>query len=683
MRRGWLTAAMLVCTATAQAEVVRVEVRSRTPFAEGRTFGDVGAYEKITGVVHYALDPKHPANRAVVDLDLAPVNAEGRVECSADFQILAPKDEGRGNGTLFYDVNNRGNKLAIGMFNRSPVADADELAKPELNGFLMRRGYTVVWSGWIGELLPGGERLLLKPPPALTNGQSLRGRVRFEFSVDAKTKSAPISRRDGHGSYPPTLVGEITATLTMRRHEADPRIEIPRDKWRLQRMPIPASSGGVAGSLPQIRCELLEGTFEPGALYEVIYEAEGALVMGTGLTGVRDLIAFLRYELDPTKNPLARKDGLPRYRHALAFGVSQSGRFLRHFLWQGFNEDERGRVVFDGLMPHVAGGGIGFFNHRFAQPTRHNGQHEDHAYPCDVFPFEYGVAKDPYSGATDGLLAKAGARAPKVMHTQSAAEYWHRSGSLVHTDGLGERDAEIPANVRIYAFGGTQHGPAPFPPERGIGVHPANPGDYRPFLRALLDDLHAWVKDGKEPPASVYPRIADRTLIAPAAASRAFPKIPGVTHPEAIQQPPYADYGPEARTRFILSGDPPKVTGAYRVLVPAYDIDGNDLGMLLPVEVAVPLATFTGWNLRRPGIGGDGSLANLLGSYLPFPATEAERAKSGDPRRSLAERYGSHAKYVGAFRDAADRLVERRLLLPEDARRLVDTRDRFRKGFAK
>jgi hypothetical protein len=355
---------------------------------------------------------------------------------------------------------------------------------------------------------------------------------------------------------------------------------------------------------------------------------------------------------------------------------------LRHLLWQEFNEDEKGRMVFDGLIPHVAGGGLGFFNHRFAQPTRHNGQHEDHLYPADIFPFTYGVQLDPFTTRSGSILGvHRDKRLPRIMHTQSAAEYWHRSGSLVHTDPIGYKDAAIPANVRIYAFGGTQHGPASDPPARGIAQNLANPGDYRPFLRALLDALDAWVKEDKEPPASAYPKIKDKTLVDWDQQSTGFPSIPGVRYPEVIQQPVFADYGPEFGSKGIIRNEPPVVRGKYVVLVPKNGPDGNDLGCLLPPEVAVPLATYTGWNLRRKDVGAENMLASLLGSYIPFAKTKTERMQSGDPRASIDERYGSFANYVKQFETTCAELQRQRYLLPEDVRRLVAGREKVRGQF--
>jgi hypothetical protein len=650
-------------------------------------FGDAGSYERLIGVARFAIDPKNARNRVIADLDLAPRNAEGKVEFESDVFMLAPRDPARGNGAIFYDVNNRGNKVALGMFLRG-IGDKERNnpgSKASAgDGFLFRRGYTVVWCGWIGELLPGEHRLLLRAPRATKGGQPIRGLVRYEMETDKPAESLPLSRRDGHGSYSPTEHGEANGVLTWRLREADPRVPIPREQWRLERMPIPTAANGVPGTLGQIRMHLAGG-FRPGYIYELIAEAEGPIVQGTGYAATRDLISFLRYDASP-RNPLRNSDGKPAINRAHGFGVSQSGRFLRNFLYLGFNVDEANRQVFDGVMPHVAGGGLGFFNHRFAQPTRHNDQHEEHLYPADYFPFTYGGSVDPFSGRTDGILHRLAAEdaksPPKIMHTQSAAEYWHRSGSLVHTDPLSKKDADIPANVRIYAFGGTQHGPGKDPPERGNGDNLLNPGDYRPLLRALLDALDAWVRDGTAPPPSRYPRIDEGTLVNWTQADSGFPAIPGVRYPEVIQRPVVLDFGPEFLTRGIITIEPPRIKDHYVVRVPKCGPDGNELGTLLPPEVAVPLATYTGWNLRRREVGAEGELLTLAGSYFPLPRTRAERLTNGDPRASIEERYGSFEKYRQQFAATCEEMVRKRYLLPEDAERLVKSREQQRKRFA-
>lgn len=654
-----------------RAEVVALEIQRREPYAAGKAFGDVGMYEKIAGVARFAVDPKHPRNRVIIDLDRACINDNGKVEFAADFYLLAPKDPAKGNGAIFYDVNNRGNKLALRFFNNAP--GGNDLDKPgsEGDGFLFRRGYAVLWCGWIGELLPGEGRLLLQAPSIGDKAKPLRGIVRHEMSTDAPADSLPLARREGHGSYVPTPDKLDDAVLTWRMRESDPRVAIPRGQWSLEIRKIPEVKQGVPGTLPQVRLKLAGG-FRPGYLYEFIAECEGPIVQGVGFAAVRDLVSFLRHDASE-KNPLRNADGKPVIQRAHGFGVSQSGRFLRNLLYLGFNTDEAGRIVFDGLMPHVAGGGLGFFNHRFAQPTRFAGQNEDHLYPVDYFPFTYGPATDPFMKRTDSILRpEASAKvSAKVMHTQSAAEYWHRSGSLVHTDPLGAKDADIPENIRIYAFGGTQHGPAGFPPAKGIADNLTNPGDYRPMLRALLDALDRWVTEGKAPPPSMYPRIDKKTLVSWRQESSGFPALPGVRYPEVIQEPPALDYGSRFLKEGIITQEPPRVLGKYVVLVPRSDKDGNDLGTLLPPEVAVPRATYTGWNLRRRDAGAEATLANLLGSYIPFAKTKAERLATGDPRLSLEERYGDLEGYRKQFAEACQAMVRDGYLLEEDMRRFV------------
>jgi hypothetical protein len=657
--------ALLVAAGSSRAELVELQVRHREPFAGGKPFGQAGPYEKLVGVARFEVDPARARNRVIVDLGLAPRNGRGKVEFESDVCILMPKDPARGNGAILYDVNNRGNKLALRFFNNAPGGNDPTSAADAGDGFLFRRGYTVVWCGWIGELLPGGGRLLLRAPVASEGGRPVRGVVRYETGTDTPAETLPLSRRDGHGSYSPTPKGEAEGVLTWRLREADERVPIPRGQWSLRRVPITQPTEGVRGTLEQVRLRVAGG-FRPGYLYELVCEAEGPVVQGLGFAAVRDLVAFLRHDAGDG-NPL-RRGGRPVIARAHAFGVSQSGRFLRQLLHEGFNVDEAGRKVFDGLIPHVAGGGLGFFNCRFAQPTRHNGQHEDHLYPADRFPFTYGDSRLAYlrepdgrpvaTGHSDGILRRTAAEdprlLPKVMHTQSSAEYWHRSGSLVHTDPLGTKDAEVPENVRVYAFGGTQHGPAGFPPGRGIADNLLNPADYRPFLRALLDALDAWVRDGTPPPPSVYPRIDRGTLVDWRQQATGFPSLPGVRYPAVIQRPPLADLGPEFASRGLITVEPPRVLGHFVVRVPRSGPDGNDLGTLLPPEVAVPLATYTGWNLRRRGVGAEAMLASLSGSYLPFPKTKAEAQAAGDPRPSVAERYGSFAGYRKRYAAACE-----------------------------
>ena len=656
--------ALTVLTTSSFGEVTKFEIKTREPFAGGRSFGDVGPYDRITGRVYFQIDPKAEANQAIVDLDLAPVNDNGMVEFSSDLDILAPQDLTKARGAALYDVNNRGNKLAVRFFNSG--AGGNDLGTAG-NGFLMRHGWVVVWSGWDGELLPGGGRLQLHAPVTSSGDQVVTGKVRYEISVSENGQSRVSVNGGGHGAYRPVKEALESATLTWRLRPEDPRRPIPRDQFEVYVQNVDTSQ---QGQLPQVDLSLPAG-FQSGYLYELIYEARDPLVHGVTFAAVRDLMASLK---DGTgkNNPLL-SDGKPVVHRNHGFGVSQSGRYLREFLYSGFNADEQGRKVFDGLMPHVAGGGLGSFNHRFAQPTTYNTQHENHQWASDRFPFAYNLQTDPLTKQTDGILKKAEARdvVPFVLHTQSSAEYWHRSGSLVHTDPTSTRDANIPDNVRIYAFGGTQHGPAGWPPSNGSGQTLANPGDYRPFLRGLLTALDEWADGGSPAPKSVYPTIASGTLVDFAQAATGFPQIPGVRYPDVIQQPLALDSGPRWRDQGISDLQPPKILGHYRVLVPASRTDGQERSCLLPPEVAVPVATFTGWNLRAAGSGAQSQLLKLTGSYIPFPVTRFEREWTADPRTSVQETYESLDSYRSRLRETCERLVTDHYLLAEEIGDLV------------
>lgn len=661
-------------SSSAEAAVTRIEVQTRQAYAEGKSFPGVGPYERLTGRVYFEVDPRSPANRPIVDLELAPRNERGLVEFSADFDMLAPKDLSKSNGTLFYDVNNRGRRMCLRMFNEG----ADD--------FLIRKGYTVVWCGWIAEVLPipdetsPGHNLLRMDAPAATVGdQLLTGNVRAEIMINEPATRYSISNRSYLGSHRPTQRGMKEATLTWRLRERDPRVEIPREQWHLEVEDISAPE--YHHCLPKVELVLPAG-LKPGYIYELIYEAQNPVVQGLGFAAIRDLISFLKFNTTEA-NPLNQASGRSAVSRAIGFGISQSGRCLRMLLYQGFNADEKGRQVFEGMIPHVAGGGLGFFNHRFAAPTRYATQHTNHLFPCDYFPFAYAVQTDHLTGKKDGLLVQARAAdvVPKIMHIQNSAEYWNRSGSLVHTDTQGEKDAAIPPEVRIYAIGGAQHGwgDDEKPASSQVGQLPNNPTDYRPHLRAALTTLNDWIKDGTEPPPSVYPRIDQGTLV-PRQETKWQP-LPGVRYPEVIQQAELLDYGPRFFSEGQIDFHPPKRLGGYPVRVPACNRGNNDRGMLQLPAIAVPIATYTGWNLRGQEIGAENEMTMLRGAFLPFQRTEKDRKSIGDPRPALLERYESFEDYLQQFQAAAEELAGQRYLLKEDVPRLIERAKRNRWRF--
>jgi Alpha/beta hydrolase domain len=645
---------------------VRLRIDRREPFAEGITFGEVGSYECLAGHALFAIDPSKPANRTIVDLDHAPRNPGGLVEYSTDVYILKPLEIERGNRRLLYDVNNRGTIRAIQFFNDALQSNQPLTLAHAGNGYLMRRGYTVVASGWQGDILPGEGRLTIQVPIAQENGGPITGVVRTELMADETGVTCfPLSGNDYSSSYEAISLDTRSATFTYREHEADPRQPIPSDAWQFAHL----DSHGQPRPSPW-HCYLPAG-FRPAWLYELIYTAKNSLVMGLGFTGVRDLVAFLLHadaDAEGTANPL-RQGGIG-VDMAYGWGRSQSGRFLREFVYRGFNQDTQGRRVFAGISPHVAGGGRVILNYRFAQPGRHPRQHEDHVYPSDQFPFAYGMLTDPLTGKTDSILHRP-ATDPLVIHTQTASEYWQRRGSLVHTDVLGH---DLPEHecARVFFFASSQHHADPNSgPLRGAYRGVSNPLTTTPLLRALLDALDAWVTHGTPPPASRVPSRAAGTLASVAEVQSRFPQIPGIIFPREPDRLFVQEHGPEFE-RGMIAKEPPEVdtTKEYAVLVPQVDADGNDLAGVRTPHVEVPQATFTGWNLRLPGCA-EQDLASLNGSYLPFAKTAGERSLKGDPRPALQERYRSKVHYVRAIAVAAQRLVEQRLLLEEDADRYV------------
>lgn len=633
---------LLPLAAPAGAEVIRFVVTSREPFGEA-VADKVGPYERIRGRVVYSLDPELEANAAIVDLDRALTNGEGRVEFYGDVEILAPRDLRLAQPTVLYDINNRGRRLWGG------------------EPFFLRRGYVTVSGGWIAEVRVDPRRLRLEAPVAHDDdGVPIVGLVRAEIITETATTRVTISDRN-QLAYEPVLAELPQATLTKRLREADPPQPIPRDAWSFHVVagPREEGSGLIDGAVE------LDGGFEPGWIHELVYTARGSVVQGTGFAAIRDLVSFLRHDRSD-ENPLRSATGEPVARRVIGEGRSQSGRALRMFLHEGFNADEQGRRVFDGAMPVIAGGGQGFFNHRFASPTRTATQHAGHLYPVDVFPFTYGDQKDPFTGRTDGILrrARAAGVVPKVMHLDTSSEYWHRSASLVVTDPTGARDAGLPEEVRVYVFGGAQHSPATGPSERG--QLPPNPTNYRPLQEALFLALDRWITDGAPPPPSVYPRIADGTLTDWRADAAGWQPLPGVRYPEVIQQPERLDYGPAFEAERRIDHHPPLRTGKqYAVRVPAFDADNNEVGVLRLPALAVPVATYTSWNLRNPAIGAEDELLGLAGGYIPFPATETERTAAGDPRSDLAGRYDGFDGYLAQYMAAARRLVAEGYLLEE------------------
>ena len=655
-----LTCCGFLLAVATQAGVVGVEVSSRENLLGGKSFGLAGPYEKITGTVRFAVDPKNSANRIVTDIDLAPRNGDGHVEFSSEFFLLKPTDAGRGNGVLLYEVSNRGRKGMLSFFNFAR-GSLDPLEERHFGDrFLLREGYTLLWLGWQFDppLLP--DLLRLTTPVATQDGQPIRGLVRSDFVVRDRVSSNSLADRN-HVPYPVADPEAPENLLTVRDAVDAERETIPRNRWRFARM----EAGQPIADLGTV---YLEGGFEPGRIYEVVYVAENPPLVGLGPTAVRDAVSHLKYEgsgvLGVPANALDR---------AIGFGISQSGRFLRTFLYYGFNEDERGRIAFDGVISHVAGGGRGSFNHRFAQPSRDAHPFMNFLYPTDIFPFTDRAQRDPETGRRDGILTHHLAREfwPKIFYTNSSYEYWGRAASLIHTDLDGASDIALFENVRIFLFAGTQHGPSGFPPQVTLGQQLANPLDFRWTMRALLQAMQRWAAGQGEPPPSRYPRLDNATLVA--AEQLGFPQIPGVGTSSRVHEAYRVDYGPRFVHEGIVTQEPPKVGRAFPILVPSVDEDGNEVAGVRMPELQAPLATYTGWNLFNEKSGPTHEISSMVGSYIPFARTRAEREARNDPRPSIDERYASRAEYLGRVAEAGLSLIEAGLLLEHDLPAVVQS----------
>lgn len=658
----WTVAALWLIPALAEARITRIEItRVESPTFEGRSFGDVGQYDKLVGVAFGEVDPAHPLNAGIVNLDRAPRNARGMVEYDADVHILKPIDMRRGNRTLFYTVVNRGNAGLTFHIGAGGGNDATTAAHAG-DGFMLERGYTLVKNGWQGDILPGSARMTARFPIATNpDGTPIRKVITAEFVRGTPTFTTPIGEANT-APYLPVEESMAGATLYRRAGPHAPRGVIPRDQWSFARCP-----DGVTMTPSQTDVCLPAG-FSTNFIYELVYEMRDPIVMGLGFAATRDVISFLRYDRSAA-NPLVERNPGGRLknpiRHALGFGSSQSGRYLKDLIYQGFNQDESGRIVFDGAVPHISGSRKTWTNFEFAFPGRFSRSPvENHYAPGDQFPFAYGMLTDPISGKTDGVLRRCreSGACPKLMHWDSSTEAWAARASLVVTDPLGMTDVSIPGDVRIYLFSSTQHGPAGTP-SRGICQQLSNPNQYREIQRALLDGLHAWVTDDRKPPKSRVPRLHDGTLTPSLPqAAMGFPAIPDVRYTGGFNDLFIND---------VNAQPPVHIPGTeYTVLVPRVDEDGNDIGGVRSVTTQAPLGTYTGWNLRRAGFIEDES-CGLTGSYIPFATTKAERLSAGDPRLSLEERYGTHAGYVKAVERAAKRLVHEGFLLEEDADRLI------------
>jgi hypothetical protein len=648
---------------------IELQIAERIPFAADHSFGDVGAYERLSGRAHFAVDPRAAAQQGVVDLEFAPVDDDGLVRFAADFMLLKPREMQRGNRRVFYDYGNRGHKRALQFYNDAAHSNAPITLAHAGNGFLMRRGYTLAWLAWEGDMLPGDGRMVLDVPVATDRGKPITGRIRTEYIAELPGITCfPLSGRIAAHSYPTVSLDTRDALLTRRRYPYDTPEVIPHDQWRFARTEF--GVGGETQSVeravvPSARHIFLPAGFQPGWIYELLYTASDPLVHGLGHIAVRDFVSFLKYDRTEA-NPVS---GIEK---AYAWGRSQTGRCIRDFVYRGFNADPQGRGVFDGVLPHVAGAGRKWLNHRFASPIVSGGQqYEDHFNIADSFPFSYAWSTDHLTGRQDAILKRPDTD-PLVIHTQTATEYWVRRGSLVHTDTQGN-DLMQPDTVRVYCWSSSQHfaDPQAKPPSRGLGQNFSNVVATSMFFRANLDAMDRWASDGTRPPASRIPTRADGTLVSVDEWRRQFPAIPGVATPRSPNPLPLLDFGADVERGMLREPPQPVTDRQYAVLVPSVDRDGNDIAGVRAPMVAAPLGTYTGWNLRARGHG-HGAQLRFEGSYIPFCESPQERQMTGDPRQSILERYPDKGAYRAAITAAARELAAQGFVLEEDVDRCAD-----------
>ena len=665
--KRFLLLLLFIPPSAANARVVRIEILSRTTIS-GQFAGKT--YERLTGRVYFAFDPRNPENRKIVDLDLAPRNAMGDVEAVSEFVMLRPINAAQAADVAVIDIVNRGG-ITHFVFNLGRnVRAGPDAAEFYGDALLMKRGVTIVALAWQWDVLPGGSALHFQAPPAGSIGHPITGIVRSDITIDAPTTTIPLGHSLAGGAlgYPVADTNDSVNTLTVRDSPTGSRTVIPRSDWQFAR----DSDGKI---VPDPRSIYMANGFQAGKIYEVIYRGGDPVVVGAGMAAIRDIISYLKY--DPT--------AISHVKYGIGYGVSQTGRFIRHFLYQGFNTDERGRVAFDGFFAHTAGAGRGSFNHRFAQPSRDAQPYSTFFYPTDVFPFTSLPSQDPatlqHAGMRDNLR---GSRDTKVFYVDGGYEYWGRAASLTHTTPDGRSDVGFLSSERRYVISSAQHSsPAGWPvPDSthitGTNAFRGDPLDQRLALRALMSSLIDWVTLGHAPPASVYPTLSSRTLVS--ARDERFPTIPSLPVARIPYQVYHMDLGPRWR-QGIIDREPPKLGAPYPMFVSRVDSIGNDLGGIRSVEISVPLATYYPWQLRTGAPAGADRLVSFRGTFIPLPKTEVDRRASGDSRPSIEALYGDKTRFMARVDSAISSLIIQRFMLAEDSAvalaRMSDAWDRF------
>jgi len=639
------------CFADRPSTIEEFEIISRTVAFNGTSFGEVGPYELIRAVAHAKANIKESLNLSVIDITRSNPDKDGWVHYRFDVVILRPINPQKSSRVILYDVVNRGDERVINRLNEGSLKDFNN--NNPGNGFLMKQGVTVVWSGWQGDVPLSGKNFQLGTqfPIATDKDKIIQGTVSAQV-VFNHLQSPAIMKLP----YP-VAEGE-QGELTVRPSALQPHHPIQRSSWSF------ISKQAIKINRPE--------NFDGGAIYDFVYIAKNPIVMGLGFLGVRDLMTWLRSGLPDEKgnlNPLndlreapciysvsCKFESSPTADSVIAFGNSQSGRFLRDFLYQGFNQNLLGKKVFNGMMIHVAGARRTFTNYRWSQPGRFSKEHEDHFVPGDDFPFTYSTLYDPLSKKNDGLMksCELSETCPKIIQTDSSLEFWQGRASLVLTNGDG-KDIDLPDQVRYYLISSTEHAPELKPKKVMYCSQLTNPVQVKPVLRALFIKMLDWTLNNKLPPPSQYPTVLAKTLV---------PPLPI----DQFEFPNLSKFGLiYTGVHNTLSNDL-QTNKKYQLMMPMVDSDGNDLaGIRLP-EISVPVATYTGWNLRTENFALN-HLCGLEGSSIPFSESELDKSKNQDSRQSLEVRYpGGKEEYLQKLQAAAYKLYDQGFLLESDAK---------------
>ena len=595
-------------------------------------------YELVKGRLLFEVDPDNSYNQYVVDLHLAPLNNIGRVSFAADFELLRPMNPNEGNNILIADILNRGSRRAIRYFNFATNYDSPDGPTNLGDDYLMEHGYSILSIGWQFDV-PNNPALLRSYVPVIEMDPTQdNGLVRSDFFVTESTSSHTLGDR-GHFAYPVNSLFADQATMTIRELYSNEKTTLPRDQWSFIE-DNDETANSILSNEGDLNAVVINGGFQPGFVYEVSYPSHRSAVAGLGLAAIRDGVQAIKNHLyieeyfDNTLEPMT----------VIAFGDSQSGRTLRTFLYDGFNYSETGEVVIEGFMIHLGSNARGGFNQRYTQASRAVDRNYD--YPAEVFPFSDNFSTNHINDQVDGLLSKYEASDyPKIFFSNSATEYWRSPAYLIHTSSDGESDLVPLASSRIFQFSGTQHVPSNnfnWAGDQRFSI--GNNAKYQWFLRALLQAMNEWITLEIDPPESRYPNISEGTLI-PAESLTLPESIPFVTNTN-LNHGFDLDYGSSFQEDLIPSIEPPIRGYRYDLRVSSVNNLGNEIGGLVPWEVFVPLATYTGWFPGNP--------KSSIGMVIPFTTS------------NLSLPFIDKNSYLDAVRNYTSNQIEQRYLLAQD-----------------